>query len=410
MKKIWLINYYSSPPDYVANPRHLEFADNLMKNGYDVTIISSSFIRTKSIDLIPSSKKILEVYYGKYKFIHIKVKHYTGNGLSRMISIWQFATRINKYLKRKEKPDIILHNIHAPFDYPISQFAKKINCIYIVEAWDLWPDSFVRFGLINAKNPLVKIAYTLERKLYEKADKVIFTFEGGVDYLREKKWTIDTGGKIDISKISYINNGVNITKFNENVHLYPSEDQDLNNTSFKKVIYLGSIRLVNNIKLLIDAAGSMQHENVKFLIYGDGTDRSLLENYCKEKQISNVIFKNKWMPFNEVPYILSKGNLNILNYQKGFGIYGLSSGKLFMYLASGIPICCNLNMSYCLINKFNLGVSKEFQNSSEYADAIKHILDLDKDDYESMCNRVKEVSKIFDYKTLSQQLINTLEN
>ena len=409
IKKIWIVNYYSAPPEYSSNPRHLEFAHHLMKVGYDVTIISSGYLRDKDLDLSPLSNRYTEVNYGEFKFIHIKVKHYSGNGLSRMLSIAQFALKLYKYRKCFEKPDIILHNIHAPFDYPISWCAKKLKAQYIVEAWDLWPDSFVRFGLIAKNNPLTKIAYGIERRLYVKADKIIFTFEGGIDYLNERKWTKEFGGKIGINKIFYINNGVNIEEFNSNKEKYQIQDIDLNDDNYFKIIYLGSVRLVNNLKQLIDAANILKdNPKYKFLIYGDGSDRIYLEEYCKSNGLSNVHFKDKWIPFHYVPYVLSKSSLNILNYQRDFGMYGISSGKFYQYLASGKPICCNIDISHCLISKNNLGIAQTFTCSKQYAEAILNLGEQDIIAYNAMCKRVLEVAKEFDYNVLSKKLIGIL--
>jgi hypothetical protein len=91
MQKIWIVNYYSTPPDYVSNPRHLEFAHYLRKSGYDVTIIAAGYLRDKDVDFVPNSRKYIRVDYGGQKFIHIKVRHYKGNGIDRMFSIFQFA-------------------------------------------------------------------------------------------------------------------------------------------------------------------------------------------------------------------------------------------------------------------------------------------------------------------------------
>lgn len=410
MKIIWIVNYYSTSPEFVSNPRHLEFAHYLMHAGYDVTIFSSGFLHDKDLNLVPNGK-FREVLYGEYKFRHIKVRHYKGNGLDRMFSIFQFAWRLYKLRHKFEKPDIILHNIHVPFDYPVIWCAKSLKAKYIVEAWDLWPDSFVRFGLISANNPAVKWAYCLERKLYEKANKIIFTFEGGVDYLKERKWTKEIGGKIDEKKIYYINNGVSIGKFNEDKKLYQLQDEDLEDKVHFKIIYLGSIRLANNIKQLIDAASVLKiYSKYKFLIYGDGSDRDYLEQFCKENNINNVLFKEKSIPLSYVPYVLSKSSLNILNYQKDFGIYGISSGKLFQYLASAKPILCNIKINHCLITKYSLGIAKQFDNSLEYAEAIRTFGEMNNEAYSEMCNRVKEAANHFDYKVLSNKLIQVIED
>jgi hypothetical protein len=97
--------------------------------------------------------------------------------------------------------------MHAPFDYPICLCAKKLKARYIAEEWDLWPEYFVTFGLISANNPAMKWAYSKERKMFEYASNIVYSFAGGIDYLKEKKWLLSTGGKIDEKKVIYINNG-----------------------------------------------------------------------------------------------------------------------------------------------------------------------------------------------------------
>mgnify|MGYP000871781426 FL=1 len=409
MKNIWIVNYYSPPPEYTSNPRHLEFAHHLTEAGYDVTIFNAGFLRDKKNDLVPDGQRYLTRQYGEYKFVHIKVKHYNGNGIDRMLSIFQFAFRLYKYRRYFAKPDIILHNIHAPFDYPVYWCAKKFKAKYIAEAWDLWPDGFVRFGLISPKNPLVTMAYAVERKMYENADRIIFSFAGGVDYLKERKWDEANGGKIDLSKVDYINNGVNIDEFEENRQKYILDDQDLRDPTTFKIIYLGSVRLANNLKRLIDAAALLKvYPKFRFLIYGDGSDREYLKQYCMENSITNVIFKEKSIPFQYVPYVVSQSDLNIMNYEKNFGIYGISSGKFFMYLAAGKPILCNVKISYCEIEKHNLGIAKDLETPQEYADAILKLGNLNIDDYSDMCHRVKEIAKVYDYKILSGKLLSVI--
>lgn len=409
MKSIWIVNYYTTPPEYVSNPRHIEFAERLMKAGYDVLTFCPSF--HLGVDYIPQNVRYQSVNYGDFKFIHIKARKYVGNGIQRMLSIFEFAWGVFIYCRKFDPPDVILHNIHAPFDYPVIWCKRKLHCKYIAEAWDLWPDSFVRFGLISAKNSALPIAYAIERKMYEKADRIVFTFEGGIDYLKKRHWTLGTGGKIDPSKISYINNGVNINKFNENKLRYQKCDDDLTDNGFIKIVYLGSVRLVNHVKDLIDAADILKRNpKYKFLIYGDGADRQMLEDYCKENNINNVVFKDKWMPLENVAYVISHSTINVMNYEKDFGIFGVSSGKLFQYLAAGKPILCNIKLNYCEITKHNLGIARDLDTPAKYAAAIEELALLDTVLYGEMCNRVLNTAKEYDYGILTDRLIKVIES
>ena len=262
-------------------------------------------------------------------------------------------------------------------------------------------------GLIKKTNPLLYFAYSAERWLYQKADNVVFSIEGGVNYIQDKKWDIANGGKINLDKIHYINNGVDLVDFNNNVKTHILNDKDLCNPNIKKIIYLGSIRLANNLKQLVDAASLLKkHEDIKFLLYGNGDDREYLENYCKEKDIDNVIFKEKWIEPKYVPFVVSSGTVNILNYMpKHFGGYGGSQSKMFQYMASGKPICCNLKMMYCPITKYNLGIAREFSSAQEYADAIYQLANLSEHETNEIHKRNISTTKMFDYQVLTNKLI-----
>ena len=231
-KTIWIVNYYYGRPEIVDNPRYLEFANYFMSAGYECVFFNSSI--TAKIDF---KGKYKDEWYGQYHFMHIKVPRY-GSMVRRVWSLLAFALRIYYHRKQFPKPDVILHNVHPPFDYPILWTAKSLGAKYVTEAWDMWPENFVTFGLLKAGNPFMKFAYYIERKLYEKADNVVFTFEGGQDYLRKKSWTTEKGGKIDLEKTYYINNGVNLEKFDYDSKLHPRYDADLNDPSIYKIIYL----------------------------------------------------------------------------------------------------------------------------------------------------------------------------
>jgi glycosyltransferase involved in cell wall biosynthesis len=404
-KKIWLINKHAVP--VYLNGTHIrtvKLAEYFSKMGYDVTIFGSSTIHNRNMDLIDDSRYYKEQVYDDIKFVHIKTKKYNNNNLKRIYSFIEFSVKMLLIKKKYDKPDIIIHTSNIPFDFLIYFLARNLKSKYIVEVLDLWPESFVAFGIIKKNNPLLKLFYWIEKWLYTKADNVVFSLEGGSQYIKDKGWDIESGGSIDLEKIHYINNGVDIKEFNFNINNYKIEDKNLEDSSKIKIIYLGSIRLVNNLKQLIDVAAILKKDKrIVFLIYGDGIDRQYLEDYCLLNNIDNVIFKDKWISPQYVPYVLSKGDVNILNYRpNSIEKYGGSQNKLFLSLASGKPICCNINMGYSIVNKHNLGITKNFNNSQEYADALLSIVNLDTASYADMCRRSKQVAQQFDYELLAK--------
>jgi glycosyltransferase involved in cell wall biosynthesis len=408
--RFWLINYYAMPPKLESRLRTIKFAHYLKKEGHDVKIFASSLMHNKNTDLIEDRSKFIERSYGDLDFVHIKSLRYKTNGLKRVISIVLFHIRLHFLSRKFEKPDIILHEAMPPFGNLTYFTARKLKSKYIVEVLDLWPESFITYGFLKEGNIFLKMAYMGEKWLYTKADNVVFSMEGGKDYITGKKWDTANGGSIDISKIYYINNGVDLQDFDFYKNNYCIEDKDLCDESTFKVIYLGSVRLANNVKSLVDAALCLKmHKNIKFLIYGDGDDRSFLELYAKENNIDNVLFKQKWIDPEYVPYVLSKSSLNILNYlPTNIVKYGGSQSKLFQYMASGKPICSNIQMGYCLIKKHNLGIAKVFNSPQEYANAILSFVTMDIAEYNAMCSRSRNLSKEFDYKLLVNKFLDIL--
>jgi len=408
MKKVWLINQYAMPPELEPRIRTIKLAHYLKQKGYDVTVFASSFLHNTNINLIEDNTPYIEKYYDDLRFVHIRMNQYKKNGIKRILSLIVFPLKLLRYYKRFEKPDIIVQLATVPWGNIISRIAKKTKAKYIVEVVDLWPESFVAFGLVKKNNPFLKLAYRAERRLYEKADKLVFSMEGGRQYIKDKKWDTKNGGSIDIEKVHHINNGVDLKDFDSYKDKFKIDDMDLTDDSTYKIVYIGSIRYANNVKLLVDAALLLKDQkDIKFFIYGDGGQREELENYCRENNATNIIFKQKWVEPKYVPYILSNSSLNVLNYKfNEIWRYGGSQSKFFQYLAAGKPICSNVDMgSYCLINRHNLGVSESFENPEEYAAAIMSIRNMSVEDHSSMCARVRSLASEFDYEKLTEHLI-----
>jgi glycosyltransferase involved in cell wall biosynthesis len=410
MKKLWLINQYAMPPKYEVRVQTLKRAQYLIEYGYDVTIIGGSYLHNTDINLINDKRRYIKANYDGIKYIHIKTNTYKGNGISRFYSMLAFSFRLLLLSNNYDKPDVIVQTATVPFGNILYCLAKKYKSKYIVDIVDLWPESFLAIGLISKYNPLLKIAYRAEKWLYKKADIVVFSMEGGKDYIVEKGWDLDSGGDIDLNKVHYINNGVDLIDFDKNKDLYIIDDPDLENETLFKVIYLGSIRLANDLMQLIRAADKLkEYESIKILIYGDGDDREYLENYCHNERITNVSFKQKWVELKYVPYILSRSSLNILNYKKSPILsYGGSQSKSFQYMASGKPIISNVKMGYCPISKNNLGVAKDFKNAEEYANAILAFANMDKKKYNKICNNARKTAENYDYHKLTKDFVKLL--
>jgi len=401
MKKVWLINPYAYPPEYETRLRTIKTAQYLIESGYDVTIFGGSFVHNTETNLIVDKRKYDIKEYGNLKFVHIKNCNYSST-LGRFRSLRQFYSRLKKLVKKFARPDIIINDLCLPFGAKIYKAARKLDAVYIGQVQDLWPESFVCFGLIKRKGLIHRILRRNEFKSYLICDAVIFSMEGYWDYIVDQGWQ----DRLDPDKLYYLNNGVDLTDFCSHKEQYILEDEDLKSQSIFRIIYMGSIRLANDIDKIIDAAKLIKDERIKILIFGDGDQRQTLEERCQDEGINNVIFKQKRIPIEYVPYVLSQGDLSILNYMPNdIWKYGGSQSKMFQYLAAGKPILSNLKIGYSIIDRFGCGTARKFGSGAEYASAIECYAQMQEAEYRELCSNALEASKQFDYRVLIDKLI-----
>ena len=203
---IWLVNQDAMPPNIESRLRTIKFAHYLIKNhGFNVTIFASSVMHNTNIDLINDGELYIEKRYEDLKFVFIKTRKYSKSIIPRIIGLFEFPIKLHFIRNKFEKPNIIIHTANIPFDCLLFFTAKKMNARYILEILDLWPLTFVDLGLVKKNNLFLKIAFKIEKWQYNKAEKVVFSMEGGRDYIISQKWDNFNGGPIEINKLFYIN-------------------------------------------------------------------------------------------------------------------------------------------------------------------------------------------------------------
>lgn len=407
-KIIWIFNHYIIPPSVEEGHRHSNFAKYLVKKGYNVNLFYSSKLHNRDKNTIEDNSKFKIEDSEQGKYIAIRTRSYNDNGIQRILNILDYFFGLFKTTKEISKLEGVPDIIYASSVHPLTclagiLIAKRYKVKCIVEIRDLWPESIVAYGLIKATNPLVKFLYLGEKWLYRKADKLVFTMEGGIDYIKEKGWDKE----INISKVYHINNGVDLEAFNYNKEHYKFSDVDLDNASILKAVYTGSIRKTNNLQILVDAAMVIHnkgYDKVKIIVYGDGNHREYLEQYTEDNGIDNIIFKGS-VDKKYIPFILSKCDLNILDlYKDKLFRFGISPNKLFDYFASGKPTL-SIEYNYDLIKKYQCGITISLSNADEIAKGIIRFCDMDDNQIKLISENALKAAKDYDFIVLIDKLI-----
>ncbi len=407
IKTIWIVNEYNGPTEITS--RQTVLARLLEEKGYDVYLFCGSAEQKGGSNLISGNIKYEFVKGEEAKGYIIKTMDF-HRSFERVIASLQFQYRIWMYRNQFPKPDVIISDFAGLFGNVFLLWKRKYGTRIIYDILDLWPEGFIEIGYIKKHSIAAKLLYKMEHKSYREADSIIFSMQGGKDYIIDKGWSKDVGGDVDTDSIGYLNNGVDLETFDIQKNKYILEDSDLQTSKFK-FVYLGSISLMNGLDVLIEAAKFLKqrgNNDIVILVYGYGNKEEELKKLVNCYQLDNIIFKGK-LDVRYAANLLTRGDCNLFTFkQSKLWKYGISPNKLFMYFASGKPVLSMIQPNYDLIEKNNAGIS--VQNDPEViADAMIRMSLMDSNEYELYCKNARLTAIEYDYKNLVHVLIDKIE-
>lgn len=403
---IWLINHYAVPPMYYPLARQTNFAKYLMRMGHEVKIFAASTVHNSNKNLIEDNTPYREETVDGVSYVYIKCLDYQDNGLKRIYNMCQFAWKLPGVCRHFSKPDAIVATSMPPTSCAMGiHLARKYGCKGVAEIADLWPESIIAYDIAGPHNPAVIALRWLEKWIYQKADAVVFTMEGGYDYIREQHWE----KAVPESKVFAINNGADLEVFRENAQRYQIENEDLEDPDTFKVVYTGSIRKVNNLGLLLDAAKKVTNPKIRFLIWGGGDELESLRKRVEEEKITNVKFQGK-VEKKYVPSIVCKADLNIAhNNPTPLFRFGISFNKLFDYLAAGKPVLSDFPCKYNPAVQYGAGMEVAEPTAENIARAIENCAQLSPEEYAQYVEKAKIAANDYDFANLTKKLLAVIE-
>ncbi|MEA3352454.1 MAG: glycosyltransferase family 4 protein [Campylobacterota bacterium] len=393
-KNIWIINHYALTPEMSGGTRHYDFALELVKRAYKVTIIASSFhyAKFKEMKEYPSGKNYLVENIDGIDFIWLKTPPYSGNSIGRVKNMISFMFSVANTIPKLnlKKPDTIIgSSVHLFAVYAAYSLSKTYNAKFIMEVRDLWPKTLIDMG-ISKWHPFILLLGWLEKFLYKKADKIISTLPFAYRYIEQF---------VKKDKIVWISNGTDCSKFDDNYEQMLSRDKF-------NVVYTGTHGTANDLDLLIESVKVLKNnEHIHFTLVGDGPLKESLIAKAKEDDLKNITFipsvaKNRVKNYLKSADLLYVGLKNLPLYR-----YGMSMNKIFDYMASKRAILFVSNIEDNIIETSNSGIVIK---SYQIQDIVKAIIELSKEDTNYLeqfgANGHTYLKQNFDIKVLVDKL------
>jgi glycosyltransferase involved in cell wall biosynthesis len=351
---MWILNHYASTPDRGAGTRHYDLSRQLATQGYDVTIFASGFSHFSGTEerLRPFQLFRVESIKG-IRFVWLRTIPYHGNSWRRVANMVSYALLVSIVQARFSRPDVVIgssvHPLAAAAGYAIARVRRRP---FIFEVRDLWPQTLIDMGVIREHSRVARMMRWLEAFLVRRASAVVTLLPGMETYLAERG--------LPAGRLEYIPNGVDLGATSPNSKLIPAAIEAQIKRWRKEgrfiCAYVGSHGRANRLEVLVDAMHIPRDgRRLALLLIGDGPEKARLAE--RSKASTTVRFFDS-IPKPMAGAVLDQVDAAIFHLtDTPVFRYGISSNKLFDYLAHGRPVLFACRTTYDPVALASAGVS-----------------------------------------------------
>jgi len=167
--------------------------------------------------------------------------------------------------------------------------ARACRAKLVFNISDVWPGTLVMGGFLDEKSTMARLAYRLERFLYEHSNLVTGTSPGLIDDVRSRYPHVPT---------AVVTNGVD-TKWFRPDRYSPDLRRDLGIPDGAFAVgYCGLHGLLQGLEIVLDAAECLRDRpDVRFVLVGTGPVKDDLVAEAKRRGLDNIL----WVPMQPKP-------------------------------------------------------------------------------------------------------------
>jgi glycosyltransferase involved in cell wall biosynthesis len=343
---------------------------NAKDNNYKKSIITGK--------IIPRNKQLApEVTINKI------ITYDRSSSIKRIFTwTWGFL-QILFLVKFKYKKAELFIVTNPPFASFLPLFCKNKFSILV---YDIYPDAFVQYGILNRKSKFIKYWENANKKIYARAQH-IYTLSNGMKNL--------LSNYVDETKISVVPIWTDNT-FLKPIPKHENEFILKNNLQNKFVVmYSGNLGFSHDVEIIPEIAKIIAIPEIEFLIIGDGDKKSLIEKKIKDYQLTNC----KLLPWQEtqmLPFSLAAADLSIVTLGKEASLLSVPS-KTFNIMSVGTPLLCIASQKSELAQLVNTNKVGKIFDANQKNEIKNFILELfnNKNNLQEYKNNSLLTSKLF---------------
>ena len=366
VKTVWILNHYAQEPGGPGGTRHYSLARHLLDSNWrSVVIAASTEHNTGRQRLLAHENTRLETFNG-VPFLWVRTPEYEGNRIARIKNMLAYSWKawLPATTRQLPRPDVVIGSSVHPFAAVAGLLlARRFRVPFVFEVRDLWPQTLIDMGKLSSNGIPARLMKSLEKWLYRKAAKIIVLLPRAQNYI------VPLG--IPKNQIVYIPNGVEVGEI----------PIPANQSSAFTLMYFGAHGQANGLENVLQALHHLNLHNGKGLairlrLIGDGPAKPRLMKIAKELKLTNVSFEPP-VSKNAISKLASSADAFIFNLiDADVFKYGISSNKLFDYLAANRPIILAGNIPQNPVAESNSGITVVANNPEALAGAIATLASL----------------------------------
>lgn len=303
-----------------------------VKNGHEVFVISPSERReNKTTHVVKEDHvSILRLQIGNTQKTNIIEK-----GISTLLIEPQFKSGIKKYFSNV-KFDLVLYSTPPITLVSAVEYVKKRDGAktYLLLK-DIFPQNAVDIGIMNKsglRGLLYKHFRRQEKKLYRISDRIGCMSQANVDYV------IKHNPEVDPKIVEACPNSIDVIDKSVDAETRRAIRAKYEIPQDKKVfVYGGNLGKPQGVPFLIECLRKCQDiDNAYFLIVGDGTEYSILENYVETEKPKNVKLMKR-LPKEDYDTMVGACDVGLIFLDHRFTIPNFPS-RLLAYMQAKLPV------------------------------------------------------------------------
>lgn len=363
-----LLDYYS----FSERNIYCDLLREFIRNGHEVYSISPTEKRYHIPTHLEENGHLLKLQIGNTQKTNILEK-----GISTLLIEGQYVRAIKKYFSHIQFDLILYSTPPITLCKAIRYVKKRDGAKTYLLLKDIFPQNAVDLGMLSKKGIKAPIYWYFrhkEKELYSISDKIGCMSQANVDYV------LKHNPEIDDKKVEICPNCIEPVDMRVDESRKKAIRQKYGIPLEKKVfVYGGNLGKPQGIPFVIDCLKEfINNRDLFFLIVGDGTDYSMLENFFKEAKPKNMKLM-KQIPKEDYDRMIAACDVGLIFLDHRFTIPNFPS-RLLSYMQAGLPVLACTDSATDIgrvIENGGFGWWCESDTAANFVKQVQHILKLD---------------------------------